>query len=58
MDVLGFFGTRRRKSYRCDICNAKFAELEIMEEHRRQVHKDAAPTVGGSSGGGSSSSQQ
>jgi hypothetical protein len=46
--VRGFFGTRRSKSFQCDICREKFKDLESMEEHRRRVHHDAAPSVGSS----------
>jgi hypothetical protein len=42
----GFFNIRRAKSFHCDICNEKFRDLESMEEHRRRMHHDAAPSVG------------
>ena len=42
----GFFGIHRGKSFQCDICNEKFNDMESMEEHRRRMHQDAAPSVG------------
>lgn len=41
----GFFNIHRGKSFQCDVCNEKFKELELMEEHRRRMHQDAAPAV-------------
>jgi hypothetical protein len=46
--MLGFFGSRRRKAFECDVCYQKFDDLESMEEHRRRMHRDAAPNVGNS----------
>ncbi len=42
----GFFRIQRGKSFQCDICNEKFKDLGLMEEHRRRMHQDAAPSVG------------
>jgi len=41
----GFFGIRRRKPFHCDVCNQKSEDLQSMEEHRCQVHKDAVPNA-------------
>jgi hypothetical protein len=46
--VRDIFRIRRAKSFQCDICNEKFKELEAMEEHRRRMHQDSAPSVGSS----------
>ena len=45
MRVFEFFRRRRGIPKKCDICDQKFETLESMEEHRRRVHKDAAPKV-------------
>jgi hypothetical protein len=39
------FRISRRKSFHCDVCNEKFETLESMEEHRRRLHRDAAPNA-------------
>jgi len=33
------YGRRRRK--KCDICGKKFDNIDVMEEHRRDLHPDA-----------------
>ncbi len=43
--MFGFLGSHRRKTFQCDVCSQKFDGLELMEEHRRRVHRDAAPKV-------------
>jgi len=43
--MFGFFGSRRRNAFQCDVCYQKFDDLESMEEHRRRMHRDAAPNV-------------
>ncbi len=33
----------RTRSKKCDICNEKFVNIEVMEKHRRDAHSEMDP---------------